>query len=364
MKVIFRTDASIDIGNGHVMRCLTLADAFMTRNADCQFICRDHDGNLIEFIRSKGYIVHALTRDKLTVDAYEPVSCHAKLQMLGVTQEQDIEDCIPILAAQQPDWLVVDHYALDANWERGITEHCCKLMVIDDLADRSHVCDMLIDQTFGRDEMDYSTLVPTECRVLCGSRYVLLRPEFTELRSYSLKRRAQPNLRKLLITMGGVDKDNVTGQVLQDLNSCQLPAGCQLTIVMGANAPWVDVVRKQAQRMQCSTRVLVGVTNMAQLMAESDLAIGAAGATSWERCCMGLPTLLLVLAENQRGIAQALEEAGAARLIQLSQRLAKHLRKLLFILTEDPNQLLAMSKCAAHVVEGGGVHAILRQMES
>lgn len=369
MKVAFRADASLQIGTGHVMRCLTLADALAARGADCQFICGAHEGNLIEFIRGKGYVAHALpiaheASTGLTAPgptASTPDLAHA--HWLGTTQAQDAEACALILAAQRPDWLIVDHYALDARWERALAPHYRKLMVIDDLADRPHACDLLLDQTFGRDAADYRALVPPGCHLLCGSQYALLRPEFAALRPYSLQRRARPALRELLITMGGVDKDNATGLVLQALRACPLPADCRITVVMGATAPWLEEVRTQAQDMPWPARVLVGVSDMAQLMADSDLAIGAAGATSWERCCLGLPTIMLVLAENQRKVAQGLEQSGGAKLINLGQSARSRLRELLLPLIDDPAQLLNMSDCAASIVDGSGVEAVMRRME-
>lgn len=370
-SIIFRTDASIQIGTGHVMRCLTLADALRTEGAECGFICRAHPGNLIEFIRSKGYVAHTLPVSSTEIgdgrlDVSVPGDSAADLyhsDWLGASQAQDAEACAPILAAQHPDWLIVDHYALDARWERALAPHYCKLMVIDDLADRHHACNLLLDQTFGRGEADYRPLVPAHCALLCGSRYALLRPEFAALRPYSLQRRAQPALRELLITMGGVDKNNSTGQVLQALRACPLPADCRITVVMGASAPWLEEVRTQVQDMPWPTRVLVGVSDMAQLMADSDLAIGAAGTTSWERCCLGVATIMLVLADNQCKVAQGLERTGGAKLINLGQSATTQLRKLLHPLIDDPTQLLDMSDCAASVVDGSGVDAVMRQME-
>jgi len=348
MKVAFRVDASLQIGTGHVMRCLTLADALAARGVGCQFICRTHEGNLIDFIRSKGHTAHALP-----IGAALPRSpadpAHAS--WLGATQAEDAEACAHILAAQRPDWLIVDHYALDARWECALAPHYRTLMVIDDLADRPHACDLLLDQTFGRDAADYRPLVPADCRLLCGSHYALLRPEFPALRPYSLKRRAQPALRELLITMGGVDKDNATGQVLQALRTCPLPTDCRITVVMGATAPWLDEVKRLAQDMPWPTRVRVGVSDMAQLMADSDLAIGAAGATSWERCCLGMPTMMLVLAENQRKIAEALREAGAAHLVDASQLNNQPLIAPEYL---ELFSLSAMSHAAASITDGLG----------
>lgn len=369
LDVAFRADASLQIGTGHIMRCLTLADALAARGAQCHFLCRAHEGNLIDFIRTQGHGVYVLpvvrsvgsgsSATDSDRDAAEPTHHH----WLGATQAQDTKVCLPILAALRPDWLIVDHYALDARWERALVPHCDRLMVIDDLADRPHACDLLLDQTFGRDAADYRPLVPADCRLLCGSQYALLRPEFAALRPYSLQRRACPAARELLITMGGIDKDNATGQVLQALRTSPLPADCRLTVVMGATAPWLDEVRAQAQDMPWPTRVLVGVSDMAQLMADSDLAIGAAGATSWERCCLGVPTIMLVLAYNQLKVAQSLEQTGAAILVKFADIVTEQLRKLLVLLINDSSQQLHISECAASIVDGSGVNAVMRQME-
>ncbi len=370
MKVVFRTDASLHIGTGHVMRCLTLADALAARGAHCQFICRAHEGNLIDYIRQRGFQVHALPLLPANASAADPAPTRpvnnepAHSHWLGATQAQDAQACAPILATQQPDWLIVDHYALDACWEQALAPHYRQLMVIDDLADRPHACDLLLDQTFGRDAADYRPLVPAQCQLLCGSSYALLRPEFAALRPYSLQRRTQPQLRNLLISMGGVDKDNVTSKILIALRASPLPTDCQITVVMGTTAPWLAQVQQLAQDMPWPTQVLVGVSNMAQLMADSDLAIGAAGATSWERCGLGLPTIMLVLASNQQQVAQALERGEAARTIQRAQNIASCLPRLLRELLEQPAALQAMSRCAAKIVDGQGLMSIVDVLES
>jgi len=358
MKLALRTDASLQIGTGHVMRCLTLADALTAKGAQCEFICREHPGHLMEYIRGKGYAVHSLPTGS-DVDADLTHS-----PWLGATQAQDAQDCALILDTLRPDWLVVDHYALDARWESAMASHCGQVMVIDDLADRAHACRVLLDQTFGREATNYVHLVPANCRVHCGSQYALLRPEFAALRSYSLQRRTKPVLPELLVTMGGVDKDNASGRVLQALRNCSLHADCRITVVMGATAPWVDEVRTMAHDMPWPTRVLVGVNNMAQLIADSDLAIGAAGATSWERCCLGLPTVMLVLAENQLKVAQGLQEAGAAALVSSESSTEYQLKALVNTLASSPERLRAMSRSAAGIVDGMGTRLVTTLLES
>lgn len=368
MKVAFRTDASLQIGTGHVMRCLALADALTAGGAECQFICRAHEGNLIEFIRNKGYVTHSLPiahesgLDYAVSVAEAPPHRLAYSNWLGASQLQDVCACATILKLELQDWIIVDHYALDALWERKLASYYRKLMVIDDLADRPHSCDLLLDQTFSREASDYRSLVPARSHLLCGSTYALLRPEFAAIRAYSLRRRSKPNFRELLIAMGGIDKDNATGYMLQVLRGCFLPDCCRITVVMGAKAPWLNMVRKQAQDMPWPTRVLVGISDMAQIMADSDLAIGAAGVSSWERCCLGLPTIMIMLAENQRKVAEALERLGAAKL--LDQDIATQLREILIALINDASQQMRMSECAASIVDGLGVNYVMQKMEA
>lgn len=360
--ITFRVDASIHIGTGHVMRCITLADALSKKGADCQFICKLHEGHLIDFIRSKGYVVHALSLTKQTSDAFADQLAHSR--WLGTSQQQDASGCLSILLAQKPSWLVVDHYALDVCWEQQLRPYCGKLMVIDDLADRRHFCDILLDQTYDRDANDYTALVPADCQLLCGTQYALLRPEFAALRPYSMQRRVQAQLRRLLITMGGVDKDNVTSQVLIALRASPLPFDCQITVVMGTTAPWLAQVQQLAKDMPWSTHVLIGVNDMAQLMADSDLAIGAAGATSWERCCLGLPTIILVLASNQQHVAQALKQADAARIIPRTQDIASYLPRLLKVMLQQPEVLKTLSQSAARIVDGQGIANLIYILEN
>ncbi|WP_201551162.1 UDP-2,4-diacetamido-2,4,6-trideoxy-beta-L-altropyranose hydrolase [Psychrobacter sp. DD43] len=351
MRVIFRCDASIQIGTGHVMRCLTLADALAARGAVCYFICREHEGHLLEVIRKGGHQVYSLP---FKADVEKSGKNGIKLlhaDWLGATQQEDTQQCIDIIKLIEPDWLIVDHYAIDIVWEKMLRPYCKKLMVIDDLADRAHDCDILLDQTFGRHTEDYLDWIPDNCQVLCGSKYALLRPEFAKWRDYSLERRKDGMLKHLLINLGGVDKDNITSKILKGLQNSSLPECCKITVVMGSTAPWIESVKAQAKALPWKTQVKSGVNNMAELMANSDLAIGAAGSTSWERCCLGLPTVMLVLAENQLLIAKNLEETGAVLLTKLNETLIADLG-IEYIIRND--NLLFMSKAARLICDGLG----------
>lgn len=326
MRVAFRVDASLSIGTGHVMRCLTLAGVMRDEGVGCLFLCREHLGNLNEFIMSQGFDVHTLCDEESDADARATKSRselgtnrglhtlrHA--DWLGTNQPSDACQSLEILRAFDPDWLIVDHYALDAEWETrmGYALPKTRLLVIDDLADRAHKTDVLLDQNLGRAASDYSGLVPNDCCCLIGPRYALLRPEFAEWHEWSLTRRRKGEpVKTVMISLGGVDKDNVTGQVLNALSQVDRLESIKITVVMGVSSPWLEHVRRQAQEISRQIDVVVNVTDMARRMAEADIAIGAAGSTAWERCCLGLPTILLILADNQKAIARALEAQGAA----------------------------------------------------
>lgn len=366
MKIVFRADASLLMGSGHVMRCLTLADALKAKGAQCHFISREHPGHLLKVIRQRGHAVTALPAGNLmSATANDPLPKLAHAAWLGCDWQTDARQTDAILASLQPDWLVVDHYALDQRWEEALAPHYRQLLVIDDLADRPHRCDLLLDQNLGRQPEHYAQWVPAPCQVFTGPQYALLRPEFVALRPYSLQRRqAQPALRHLLITMGGVDQPNATGQVLQALKTCPLPADCCITVVMGLTAPWLKNVRELAAQMPWPTEVAVNVNDMAQRMADSDLAIGAAGSTSWERCCLGLPTLMVVLADNQKEAAAHLEHAGAAHCLSLNDQLQQQIQDRLILLLNQREQLSQMSICASEITDGKGVERIVAAMTS
>lgn len=357
MRITFRVDASLLMGSGHVMRCLTLADGLAARGAECHFISREHSGHALALIAQRGFAVTALP---VGDGAGAAAAGHAA--WLGCDWQSDAQQTGAILASVQSDWLVVDHYALDRRWEQRLRPHCKRLMVLDDLADRPHDCDLLLDQNLGRQQHDYAALVPPGCRLLAGPDYALLRPEFAALRGESLARRADPQLRQVLVTMGGVDLADATSRVLATLAGGCLAPACRVTVVMGASAPWLNEVRELAARMPCPTEVLVNISDMDKWMAASDLAIGAGGSTSWERCCLGVPTLLVVLAENQRSGAHALQAAGAAYLIGDVDQIGVELPLAIAALRKGSG-LKQMSAAAAAVTEGLGVAQVLQAME-
>lgn len=359
MRIVFRADASLTIGTGHVMRCLTLAHELKKNGAEIAFSCRSHPGNLIAFIEKSGFQVHAIPLST----AEDPDSTmHAA--WLGGHWREDADALLPLVTGA--DWVVVDHYALDHRFERVMIDSGARVMVVDDLADRKHDCSLLLDQTFNRSLSDYEGLIPDTSRLLCGTGFALLRPEFPAAAPASLERRRGPrDTVRILVTLGGVDADNVTGSILEVLDGLPLPVETNIAVVLGTTAPWGNAVRQQAEAMRYSTQVHQGVSAMAPLMTWADLAIGAAGSTAWERCCLGLPTLMAVLADNQQTIANNLAAAGAA--ISLGRPtesdFPSRIRDGVLALLGSQDHMLAMTDAARAITDGMGATRVAAAMK-
>ena len=373
MDVLFRADASVDIGTGHVMRCLTLADALRAAGASVRFVCRDLPGGLAHRIEARGFAVTLLATPASPSPASpSPVPPPAHAAWLPVTQETDAAQTLA--SGPVPDWIVVDHYALDARWETAVAGPKTgletglmaaprpRVMAIDDLVDRPHAVTLLMDQTLGRAADAYGVLAPG-ARVLAGTRYALLRPEFAAARAASLAHTRHP-VRNILVSLGGADARNVTGRILSVLDEVFAQTGVRVTVVMGGAAPHLDTVAAQAAALRIAAEVVVDVDDMADRMARADFSIGAAGGTTWERCCLGLPGLVVVLADNQSDIADAVAAAGAARNVgsAFAPGFADALRDALNPLSGSATTLATMSAAAAALCDGRGALRVLRHL--
>ena len=276
---------------------------------------------------------------------------------------EEIDQSRAAVAAEAPDWLIVDHYALDAEWERAMASECCRIMVIDDLADRPHACDLLLDQGLANQPSNYFTLIHNQALMLLGPTFALLRPEFGLLRPAAEARDRTWPPGRILVNLGGTDTDNATSAVLDTLSRFGLPATCAIDVVMGRNAPHMAEVSAAAVASRLDVQVSADVTDMGVRMLTADLAIGAAGTTSWERACLGLPSLTLSIAENQLGVAEALDAAGAA--VNLGPlwepgwptRLLTGLEAL-----SVPGRLREISGTCRTLVDGAGTSRVVRAL--
>ncbi|MDO4433885.1 MAG: UDP-2,4-diacetamido-2,4,6-trideoxy-beta-L-altropyranose hydrolase [Alysiella sp.] len=365
MKFLFRADASLEIGSGHIMRCLTLANVLREQGHSAKFITRAHIGHLADFIEKQGFECillpspHPSPPPQAGEGKYGFSGSLKHAAWLGTTQERDFAECEPHILDFQPDWLICDHYALDKTWETLAQNACgAKIAVIDDLHDRPHQAHVLLDQNLGRTATDYANLLPPNCRVLAGTHYALLRPEFAAWRETALSR--HPNKQRVLLNLGGVDKDNITLKILAILAQ-HFSGSLKITVVMGASAPHIASVQHFAQNAPFDCQVIVNAKNMAEIMAQSDWAIGAAGSTSWERCCMALPSLLLILADNQREIAQQLQSFGAAQAFELADLGTPNFIHSLHHF-QNFDFLAKMSQQATQILDGFGTKRVVNQL--
>lgn len=309
VKVVFRADASVQIGTGHVMRCLTLADELIRRGHECCFVCRAHPGHLGDLIASKGY--------GLTLLPLVPVAAELRpvkgatdhyAQWLGANWQVDARDTLSSISGQKPDWLIVDHYALDARWERVVASAVGKIMVIDDLASRHHQCAVLLDQNVLDSSFTarYKPLVGKGCALLLGPQYALLCPEYGAL-ARSLPKR-DGAISRVLIFVGGSDPHQLTERYLNVLLETEF-SHLFVDVVMGKNHPEPLMVEKLVDARP-KTRLYSGLPSLAALMVRADLMLGAGGATTWERMCLGLNAIVTSVAENQDYVNQELLNEG------------------------------------------------------
>ncbi|WP_425253536.1 UDP-2,4-diacetamido-2,4,6-trideoxy-beta-L-altropyranose hydrolase [Janthinobacterium sp. NFX145] len=358
-SVVIRVDASLQMGSGHVMRCATLAEELRSRGAAVTFVCRELTGNYIDWLVSKKFEVIALPAP---VDgAAVAASQLAHFSWLGVSLEQEIADLREALSLRPMyDCLIVDHYALDEQWERAARSFADTVMVVDDLADRRHDCDILLDQNFYLDmQQRYDHLLPSSCKKLLGPAYALLRQEFVAQQS----KPRDAAVRRVLVFFGGIDTDNYTTPAIAALARAARPE-VQVDVVIGAQHPARAAI--EASCTQHGFHCHVQTSRMAELMAQADLAMGAGGTATWERCCLGLPALTVCVAENQRQLVNDAARAGfiyAPRIAPADSLEEAFLRHYLALL-DNPDLRNFLSRRSLEIVDGRGAARVARLMGS
>jgi UDP-2,4-diacetamido-2,4,6-trideoxy-beta-L-altropyranose hydrolase len=305
-RVVIRADASTTIGTGHVMRCVTLAERLKQENADVRFVSRELDGHLCGLIEDRGFSLERLPAPASEANHAEDGPAHAA--WLGVSWEDDAaQTSASISHLAPPHWIVVDHYALDARWEQHFRAKGIKIMAVDDLADRLHDCDILLDQNLVAHHSErYLGKTPERCTLLLGPSYALLDSEYARLRPRASPREGQP--RRLLVSFGGIDKHFLTEKVVNALVALDR-RDVEADIVLSSTSPQFQQIESSIKGVS-NLRLHDRVTSLAPLMLAADLAVGASGTTNWERLCLGLPTFVVTVADNQRLIADELSRRG------------------------------------------------------
>ena len=331
-RVLFLADAGPQIGGGHAMRCLSLAAALSPHGVTCGFV--DHPGA------------------QPVLAAFAPGGIERRTAA-GGSANQLVAQCIAIAEPWRADLIVVDHYALNPVHETRLRGGARRIAVIDDLARPGHDTDLLVDPSFGRSADDYADVLAGGAEVLAGPDYALLRADYASMRPSSLARRSSnPTPRRLLVALGLTDVRGVTGRVTQMLRA-EL-ADLEADVVVGSGAPSLPWLR-HLQGTDPRIRVHVDTHGMTQLMADADIAVGAGGSSVWERACLGLPALNLILADNQRPLALALQEAGACLSIEGRQQgLGDDLTAGFIRLRDDAALRTALSEASAALCDGLG----------
>lgn len=337
------------MGTGHVMRCLALARALRDKGARCIFLHRLHPGHMAERIEGDGFSVVALPAPP---EGGWTMGADDQEQWLGVPQEEDAAQTWQALSGAGTEWLVVDHYGLDQRWEKAVESQAGRLAVIDDLANRRHMCDLVVDQNYVRQGKDrYDRLLPPACQRLIGPRYALLRAEYAMARQSSVRRGRTPG--RILVFYGGVDRSNETARALRVLSRAPF-RHLSADVVIGANNPYRHEILESARRRP-GTEVHSALDHLATLMAQADICLGAGGTSTWERCAVGLPTVVTSIADNQEVPARSLGETEAIEYLGpqatvTDDRLAAALESIL----RDPEHLLRMADAARMVTDGLG----------
>ena len=324
-NLVIRADAGSRIGSGHVMRCLGLAENFTSAGFDVAFAASQESFKSVAALND------------------------SSLERLVLTDAQEEESVA--LVRRWPngvDLLLVDHYERDAAFERACRSWARKIVIVDDLANRPHDGDVLIDGV--NRAGDYRRLVPTSCRRLCGPHYALINSRFPAARANALARRDGRPVGRVLVTFGQVDAPNMTMRALEALRAIEFDG--EIDIAIGAAAPHLPEIRAAAGDR---VRLHVDASALDLLMTSADLAIGAGGVTSWERCCLGLPSVVTIIADNQR--TQVSTIAGAAACLAVGEprpgiedEIAHALRRL----SGDAELRVRMARAAANLIDGRG----------
>ncbi len=305
MKIAFRVDSGKMIGTGHVMRCLTLADLLSEKGAEITFLSRPHERHIGSVIEKRGYRFLPLSSANAELGVTES-------SWLGVTQQEDAAECAKILKDSPVDLLIVDHYAIDASWESALRPYAKKIFVIDDLANRQHDCDILLDQNFYTDkDTRYQGLVSEKTKIFTGPEYALLRPEFLET-PFIAANRNEP-IKNILVFFGGADVYNFTGKTIDILAELvkENPHHIAVTVIAGAANSFMNSVQEQCKNF--GFQYNQNVNDIGGLFRAADLAIGAGGVTTWERARSGLPAIVIAIADNQKEICRDAETIGLVR---------------------------------------------------
>lgn len=351
MNIAFRIDATNEMGTGHYVRCLVLAKAMKTKVGRIKFLSHSIPEHIKKTIVDYGFSFEILkNKEQIKTEDQLPHS-----HWLPCSQKCDANETLQCLEDDKWDWLVVDHYALDSTWEKKMKEKVSKIFVIDDLADRNHSCDVLLDQNLYINMSErYKKRVETDCNLLLGPSFALLRDEFKNLRSQA-RIRKDP-IKEILISFGGADNENFTSYAINALSMSNAKS-INVNVVIGALHPQKENIKKLCDKN--NYKLHVQTNEMANLMLAADLGIGAGGSSSWERCCLGLPNITFSISDNQFDIAKTLSQKNGCIFISNKNIVdTTDLIKTINQLLDDTNRMEILSRSSLSLVDGKGCERV------
>lgn len=345
-RVAIRVDASAVIGTGHLKRCLSLAQALAEAGAGIRFVCRRLDAVAAQVLTTAEFPVRWLPPAEACFKPGVGNPPHAA--WAGVPQAQDAEETVRALAGWHADWVIIDHYAFDARWHRAVRDALgCRLLVIDDTADRALDADALLDHNWALDHRaKYAGRLRREPVWLTGPRFALLSAAYRHAPRHAF----HDTVRSIGIFMGGTDPDGATARALSACRAAGF-AGPVEVVSTSAN-PQLPALREACQRDEHTTLTL-DQPDLAAFFARHDLQVGAGGGATWERCCIGAPTAALVLVANQSAVVPGLASLGAVRAAD-EATLTRVLRELI----GDPAARQSLAERAAALVDGRGAQRV------
>jgi len=348
MQIAIRADASNAIGIGHITRCLALAQELKRRGAEVTFVSRRMKGDIVEAVAAKGYRVKQLIADA-ELD-------FVRYPWLGVSSADDAAQTIAVVQDDRPNLLIIDQYGIDVAWECMLRPFVDRLFVIDDLAERYHDCDILLNQNYRSNEADPYRVLAAGARRLIGPRYALLREEFGRVCEGGA-RDERDSTGRVMICFGGGDELDFTSAAVRSVEPL-LPMLKQVDVIVGPSNPNLEKLSAYVYSNP-KFNLVTGASDLSPYMLAADLVVGAGGSMCWERFCLGAPTLAFGVAENQRLLLEPLIRDGyllGVPFMPLPDETM--MRYWLSCALSSRSLLLGMSKRGRMLVDGQGVERV------
>ncbi|BCD99287.1 UDP-2,4-diacetamido-2,4,6-trideoxy-beta-L-altropyranose hydrolase [Marinagarivorans cellulosilyticus] len=358
--VLFRVDASHFLGNGHVVRCVALAETLIEHGYCCVFACRDLAGNAIDWLQRKNFDVVVLPTPEKIIEPQ-----HNDFSTWGQSDPQwDAQNSAFCLQHYCAAWLVIDHYAWSAAEHELLKPLAAKTLVIDDLCNRPLAADILVDSG-SHMNADYDPWLKSSSTRLLGREYLPLRKKFRSLRSVTY---AKADIQShFLISCGATDAANYSLALLKIVAPVLAQGKLRVTCVLAANAPHIQQLKDYCQSHR-GTQLVIDPDDMAGLIASTDFVIGTAGSGVWERCALGKPSAVLMAGEDQRNNFNSLVQfGGGCDITKAANCFAICRDKVLYLLKqwyEKPySDLYQHQKSAWELCDGQGAKRIAQKMQ-